>query len=295
MGLETGFPGERLIVLPSPFLELMKDDPLTGDLYICSMGHLTHARHHTVERPSGSDSYIFLYCVWGRGRITVGKYDMPFEANHFVVLPKGVPLSYSSAPDDPWSLYWICFDGAKGKIYSKLNSKPSRILPSVYMRVEQRIELFEKMYAILCGEMTLEKLEYANHILPHFLASFTYRETLRTSDTLPGHSEGMVNKVVQYMNDNLERRLTVGELAGFAGYSESYFYRQFMRKMSISPIEYFIRLKINKAAVLLLKTNMSIAQIAAKLAFGSTDYFSRAFRKELGISPSEFRRQDFRL
>lgn len=295
MGLETGFTGERLIVLPSPFIELMKDNPLTGDLYICSLGHITHAKHHVVDRPKGSDTYIFLYCVWGKGLLTIEKQKMILTANQFIILPKNVPLSYISDDNDPWSIYWICFDGTKANIYSKLNSKPSSVLPSIYMRIEQRIELFDKIYSVLCGKLSLSTLNYANQIFPHFLATFIYSEETSAEYTQPKYSQEMVNKVVQYMNNNAERKLTIKELANYAGYSESYFYRQFINSMSISPIEYFIKIKINKAAIMLLKTKMSIAQISAKLAFGSADYFSRAFKKELGITPSEFRKQNFRL
>ena len=273
MGLETGFPGERVIVLPAPFVDLMRDDPLVGDLYLCSMGHITHARHHAVERPDGGDTYVFLYCVWGRGHISVGSHEMVLNANQCVVLPKGVPMSWRSS-----------------------EAAPANVLPSIYTRIEQRTELFDKMYAILCDAPTIEKLEYVNQILPHFLASFRYRDhDHAAADPPPGYSEGMVGKVLQYMNDNVERRLTMKEIADFAGLSESYFYRRFVQQMSMSPIDYFIRLKINKAAILLLKTSMSISQISAKLGFGSPDYFSRTFRKVLGISATEFRKQDFRL
>ena len=295
MGLETGFPGERTIVLPAPFIDLMKDDPLISDLHLVSMGHLTHARHHAVERPDGSDCYVFLYCVWGNGLITVRSNTMTLRANQAVVLPKGVPVSWRSSDDEPWSLYWICFDGPKGAVYAKNMASPANVVPSVYMRIEQRTELFDKMYALLCDRLSIEILEYVNQILPHFLASFRFRELDRGTEEQPGHSEGMINKVLQYMNDNLERKLSIRELASFAGMSESYFYRRFVRQMSIAPMDYFIRLKINKAAILLLKTPMSISQIAAKLGFGSPDYFSRTFRKVLGISATEFRRQDFRL
>lgn len=295
MGIETGFPGERTVVVPAPFIDLLRDDPLVNDLFLCSMGHVTHARHHAVERPSGSLFYVFLYCVWGRGYIKVGSHETELYANMAVVLPKGVPMSYRSSDDDPWSIYWICFDGGKGQIYSRSMSAPAKVLPSVYTRLEQRTELFEKIYAVMCGELSMEKLEYASQILPHFLASFRYMAQDRENEGQPGYSEGMVGKVLQYMNDNVERKLTMKEIADFAGLSESYLYRKFVRRMSMAPIDYFINLKINKAAILLLKTPMSVSQIAAKLGFSSPDYFSRTFRKVLGISATEFRNQDFRL
>lgn len=295
MGIEAGFPGERIIIVPQPFLELMQDNPLTGDLYIRSLGHVAHTPLHRIDRPVGSDGFIFLYCVWGKGFVKIKERSLAVGANQYIVLPKDTPLSYGAEKDDPWSIYWVKFDGEKGKIFARGMSEPTTVLPSVYSRVEQRIELFENLYAVLCGELSLEKLNYANIALAHFIASFQFIDLFRNANEQPRYVEGMVNRVTLYMKENLERQLTLKEIAQYAGYSESYFYRQFVRQTSLSPINYFIHLKINKAAVYLLKTTMTVSQIAAKLGFGSADYFSRTFKRIVGISASDFRKQGFRL
>ena len=65
--------------------------------------------------------------------------------------------------------------------------------------------------------------------------------------------------------------------------------------MEMAPIDYFIRMKISKASVYLIKSPMTVAQIAGKLGFSTPDYFSRTFTRIVGISATEFRRQNFRL
>lgn len=295
MAIEAGFPGERILVVPQPFLELMRDNPLSGDLYVRALGHVAHARLHRCDRPHGSDGYIFLYCIWGKGFVKIKDRAFTVSANQYVVLPKDTPLSYGAAEDDPWSIYWVEFDGEKGKIFAHSMAEPTTVLPSVYSRVEQRIELFENLYAVLCGELSLDRLNYSNIAFVHFIASFRFIDLFRIAGEQPRHVEGMVNRITRYMKENLERQLTLRELAQAAGYSESYFYRQFVRQTSLSPINYFLHMKINAAAIYLLKTTMSVSQIAAKLGFGSPDYFSRTFRRIVGISATDFRRQDFRL
>ncbi|WP_295959382.1 AraC family transcriptional regulator [uncultured Alistipes sp.] len=295
MHIEVGFPGERIVVIPQPFLDLIKDDPLTGDLYIQSLGQIAHARHHLIDRPGGCEAYTFIYCTWGAGYVAINGLKFALRANQYIVLPKGVPYSYGADENDPWSIYWVRFDGEKGKIYARIMSSPTTVLPSVYSRIEQRLDIFENAYAVLCGELSLERLNYANIAFAHFIASFLFVDLLQTSGDQPSHAEGMINRITHYMNENAERRLTLKDMARYAGYSESYFYRQFVRQTSMSPIDYFIRVKINKASIYLIKTSMTISQIAAKLGFGSADYFSRTFRRIVGISASEFRKQDFRL
>lgn len=163
------------------------------------------------------------------------------------------------------------------------------------MRIEQRIELFENLYGVLCGTMTLDRLNYANLAFAHLIASFRFLTLFETINEQPRHIEGIVNRVTHFMNENIDRKLTIDEISRYAGYNPSYLYRQFIRQTSMAPIEYFNHLKINKATVYLLKTSMTVSQIAAKLGFGSADHFSRTFKHLVGISPSEFRKQDFRL
>ncbi len=293
--IESGFTGERLIVLPQPMLDLMEDNPLTGDLYIHSLGHIAHATYHNVDRMEGCREYVFLYCTWGRGQITLGKRSFPLVANQYIVLPSGVPHAYAADPSDPWSIYWVRFGGEKGAIFAKGMGQPCWLLPSVHSRIEERLELFESIYSLLCGGYTIEKLNYANLAFGYMMGSFLYVDLIDESSRSAKHAEGMVNRVTHFMSENIEKKLTLKEVSAFAGYSESYFYRKFLAETGHSPIDYFIRMKVNKAAIYLLKTSMSVSQIASKLGFNSANYFSRTFTAVVGISASEFRRQNFRL
>lgn len=296
--IETGFPGERFIVLPQPFLDLLEDDPVTGDLYIHSLGHIAHAQHHHVQRPSGCPQHVFLYCTWGAGQVSVAGREFLLPANSYVVLPAGVPHTYRADDEDPWTLYWVLFAGNKAQVYACGMCEPCEVPPSAESRIEQRIDLFETVYSALCGGFTMEKLDYANIVFTHFLASFRYAglfgQTAPDNSTAR-HAGGMVSRVTHFMSENVESKLTLAQIASYAGYSESYFYRRFVRETRMAPIDYFIHLKINKASVYLIKTSMSVAQIAAKLGFSSADYFSRTFRRIVGISATEFRKQNFRL
>lgn len=296
--IEAGFPGERFVVLPQPFLDLMEDNPLTGDLYIHSLGHIAHARHHHVSRPEGSPQHVFLYCTWGRGEVEVDRRRFTLSANRFVVLPAGVPHVYRADDDDPWTLYWVLFGGEKASVYAAGMTEPRQVLPSVHSRIEQRTDLFETIYSVLCGGFSIEKLNYANIVLAHFLASFLYADLFRESVPVPAavkYADSMVSRVTHFMAENVESNLTLSQIASYAGYSESYFYRRFVKETGHAPIDYFIHLKINKASIFLIKTSLTVAQIAAKLGFNSPDYFSRTFRRIVGISASEFRKQNFRL
>ncbi len=293
--IEAGFTGERFIVVPQTFLDLMQDNPVTGDLYVHSFGHIAHARHHYVSRPGGIDRHVFLYCTWGQGTIEVEGRSQRFSAHQFVILPAGMPHTYYADDNDPWTLYWVVFAGCKSDIFARSLEDPVFAPPSIHSPQEVRTALFEEMYSILCGGFSIEKLNYANIIMLHFLASFVYIDLYSKANAAVKHAEGMVSRVTHFMSENVESNLTLGDIASFAGYSKSYFYRKFYKETGYAPIDYFIHLKMNKASVYLIKTSMSISQIALKLGFLSPDYFSRTFRRIVGITASDFRKQNFRL
>ncbi len=295
-GADKNFPGERFAVVPRPFIDLALDSPLTGDLCIHSLGHIAHAQYFHVSRERGCAEAVFIYCTSGLGEVSAGGERFTLGANQYVVLPAGLPHSYATSPSDPWTIYWIRFCGSKASAFAGKMYPPVEVLPSVYSRIEQRTDLFESIYSMLCGGLSIEKLDLANATLLYFLSSFLYVDLFSETASLRNdYAEGMVSRVTHYMNENLERNLTLGELASFAGFSVSYFHRRFVRETGHSPVDYFLRMKMNKAAVYLIKTNLSVAHIAAKLGFSNPDYFSRMFRKIVGITASGFRKENFRL
>jgi AraC family transcriptional regulator, arabinose operon regulatory protein len=58
---------------------------------------------------------------------------------------------------------------------------------------------------------------------------------------------------------------------------------------------YFMRMKMNKASILLITTDMQVNQIASKVGFTDNFHFSRVFSKIIGMSPQKFRKQGFKL
>lgn len=291
--MDFRFTGEEFTILPQPFLDLMADNPFTGDLYIHSIGHVNNSPYHH-QSSSGDLCNTFIFCSQGCGNIRLNDTEYNLESNQYIVIPEYTSYSYSSSKTTPWAISWIRFVGSKSGFYSK-EMRIVRTLPSIHSLREKQIELFDSMFSTLMSDFTLEKLNYANSLLMHYLSLFLYCDLYSDTILNPKHIVGVVNRVTHFMNENIEHSLSIRQLAEYAGYSDSYFYRKFTSETGFSPIDYFIRMKINKAAVYLIKTKMTAAQISNKLGFSNPDYFSRTFKKVVGITVSEFRKQDFRL
>jgi AraC-like DNA-binding protein len=102
-----------------------------------------------------------------------------------------------------------------------------------------------------------------------------------------------VRAVIEFMNTNLHRRIPLPELAKVVNLSSSYFSRLFKTETGISPGEYLIRLRMEKAGELLATTFLSIKQIAAKAGYDNKSNFVRQFRKYFDQPPSEYRKRAF--
>lgn len=94
-------------------------------------------------------------------------------------------------------------------------------------------------------------------------------------------------KALDIMNENIFKQITVDELAKCCNISQSGLKNIFTKYAGLGVHKYFIKLKINAAANL-LKEGMSVTDIAEKLGYSSQGYFSHLFKRETGITPSEF-------
>jgi transcriptional regulator GlxA family with amidase domain len=110
-----------------------------------------------------------------------------------------------------------------------------------------------------------------------------------TEATLDRHNR-TVHSAVRYIHDNLNRPLRVDELARHVHVSPRQLTRLFSKGLNASPASYVERVRLQKAAALLLRTGIPIKQIAANLGYPDVATFTRAFSRQHGQPPGRFRR-----
>ena len=109
-------------------------------------------------------------------------------------------------------------------------------------------------------------------------------------------ARGGVDRVVRYLNGNFQRQIRLEELARMAAMSENSLLHHFSGMIGTTPMKYLTRLRIRYAAELLHNTDMPVAEVAERAGFADPAYFSRAFRRETGLAPLDYRssgRRDF--
>jgi len=291
MKKEEGFPGQISFVIPDRVLSSLGDNPLVADLYITDIGYYPKARFHFRDRPSGSSQFILIYCTDGQGEIHIKQDIQSITSGHFFIIPAGIPHSYHADKLNPWSIYWIHFSGRKSVSFSKYSNQCISVGREVKSRKNDRLELFWEIFSNLERGFRTETLEYVNLCLPYLLASFIHAGPFKSAtETKEGNS---VDQSINFMLENLTKKLKVCDIALEIGYSTSHFCRLFLSKTGHSPIDYFIQLKVQRACRLLENPGLTVADVAREMGFEDQFYFSRVFRKVMEISPAEYRKSRF--
>lgn len=101
----------------------------------------------------------------------------------------------------------------------------------------------------------------------------------------------LVNAVVLFLKDNVNRKISLEEISSKFNYSRSFLCKIFKIHTGETLITYFNRLKIEEAQKRLRKTSQSVTDIAFYLGFHEVKYFDALFKKVTGLSPNAYRRQ----
>ena len=94
---------------------------------------------------------------------------------------------------------------------------------------------------------------------------------------------------IQYFNDNYNMEINIENYAASRGMSVSWFIRSFKQYANTTPMQYIVSIRVTNAQMLLETTNYNVTEIGNIVGYDNPLYFSRIFKKQKGVSPSEYR------
>lgn len=124
------------------------------------------------------------------------------------------------------------------------------------------------------------------------LADYVYRVRKSKEES---HISAPIRNACAYIKSHITEPLSIAVLARQSGYSEYYFSHKFKEEMGTSINDYILKEKIDQAKLLLSGTTQNIQTISDNLAFSNRSYFYTCFQKLAGMSPSEYRSQNYRI
>lgn len=111
------------------------------------------------------------------------------------------------------------------------------------------------------------------------------------TQSLASEIAGRIARSIAYMMEHLDEPVQVSTLAQQASVSPSHYFALFKRQTGTAPIDFFIRLRMNHARVLLDSTCSSVKEIAATMGYDDPFYFSRVFKSVHRVAPAEYRKR----
>lgn len=167
--------------------------------------------------------------------------------------------------------------------------------PYLKLKVSQKNDIIVIMNRILKEKQSTEiGSEFLNYLLVMELFVLISRALkMEWENSIKSRSpkiKELVSSSIKYMNDNYERDISIADVAKYVFLSPSYFTRIFKEEIGISPMNYLLKIRVERAKELLDGSEMKVGDIAQMVGFSNQQRFNEIFKKYTGITPLKFRK-----
>ena len=250
-----------------------------------------------LDTPMGNNSARIIVCISGKGTLSSGTQTFALMKNSTVYLgdsdtgytvcndAQNAPLRYAFVE---LSFYETIESTVHSAIYTHFSSCKSTLCFS-----QNDIgHVISQLIAELCltDPMTTRVRSLLDQMLVYiYRASVPKEENLLISEPSVNAVGHTVYAIIRYIDDNLYAIHSLMEMAEKLGYSYNYLSHLFRRKTGMTIQNYFAQKKIEASRELLVDDRYSITEISTMLNYDCIQSFSKAFKKAMGISPTEYR------
>lgn len=225
----------------------------------------------------------FFFVLEGECFLLIDSEASIIKPGQLAFLPKGKMRTYTRI-SEPFAMYELSFSAqANGQnLMEFLHLTTSHFVVDIPSR-ESITDLFDKCNRIELCSNTLYDIEWCTNILS------IVKMYAKAHQLLHNSRQTYFQPVLNYISLHLDRSIRTEELAAQVHMQTTYFIRKFKAAFHMPPQTYVSRMKIYKAMGLLASSDFPIAQIAHTVGIDDVSYFARIFKKNCGITPTEYR------
>jgi len=241
--------------------------------------------------PSTRDHYLFHYVASGRGVLRCRSGEYSVNAHEiFMIMPDEVTF-YQADEEDPWYYFWFGLSGHDMKEFVRSLGFTNRNRVVAYHCFnEYAIDLAIK-------KMVKHRIETLSDRLYETGRIYELAAWIRKSREQHGkivfseEPERYLQVACNYIDKNFMRHLDVSVLADYLGIDRTHLFRVFDRSYGCGPKAYIINKRMEKAKELLKTSRLNIKIIASSVGYSDQYLFSKIFKKNVGMTPTQYRKQ----
>ena len=252
-----------------------------GELRVNSDSH--------IRRYAGRNDYQLIYICEGQCVVTLdGTVQIAYPGDCILYRP-GEAQDYLLAKKVKPHTYWIHFNG---EVCQKLFE--TLLLQNVHIiKAEQNREV-EHLVSRVCQYYNLEvpNRELICSGMMQTILALLSNELYKGNPHTGEKGKDKVSEVISHIKMVPNLNITVSECADFCKMSKVHFSRFFKQITGMPPVQFVLKIRIDRAKELLDFTDKPIAEIAEASGFPDQNYFARTFKKITGMSPTQYRHAD---
>lgn len=258
----------------------------TSDLTIYSAGYEECTSGYSYG-PHIRSYHVIHFVLSGKGALHINQHIFECQKGDVFIIPAGKISFYQASSTDPWCYAWLNFLGINSDMYiHQLMAATNDIYVLHGLETEKYKQAIFDILAILNNNTSNYFL--ANSILLRVM-SYLFEDVGFREENWGKIS--IADEIKFYLDMKYSEKIKLQDVAQKFGIHPNYMTRIFHEKYGISPKQYLMDIKSKKACRLLTTTELSLSVIASSLGFDDQLAFSRFFKKEVGISPTEYRKQ----
>lgn len=248
---------------------------------VCNPGH--------SFGPTIRHSYVIHVIREGKGIFKIDGKVFELSAGHAFLIRPGIETYYAADMEDPWKYMWVGFHGyTSDTIIQKIGFTKE----TPYVMLGETNELHEIIHEML----EASQLTYSHYMIRlggmyRFFGQIIEKSEMKKVDRYKyEYPQGIyVKQAMMFMMANYPNKIKIDALADQIGITRNYLAKSFQKELGISPQEFLIKLRMEKAAELLTNSSLAINEVAAKVGYPDPLAFSKKFKETYGMSPKAYR------
>lgn len=236
-------------------------------------------------------NFVFQYTLAGEGAIFVnGKTNPLRRGQAFMVEVPSSHRYYLPASSSKWEFFYLTLRGdIAAECWGNIIRRYGHVL-----NIGRDSDLVNKFFEIYkqANDRDLVDAYFSSSQAYSFLME-VYRHFKQAKS--PEQIPESITDAINYMNKNYIIPLSMEEVAEAANMSKYYFIKRFKEVVDMTPGQYLMKKRIEKSLELLVRTELTMKDIAENVGYANDNYFNKAFRKTVGMPPGEFRKNKHRI